>query len=87
MPSEETIDMTKLASLAVMLVLCGTAFAQQTVTSGPWTITAGPAGPEASPTRASRSSAPAAITGFLPNWTGARFSLGRRQDRPPPPTA
>lgn len=62
--------------LLALLALASVAFAQQTVTSGPWTITAGPVGPDTISYKGQPLLRAGFVNGFLPNWTGVRFNLG-----------
>jgi hypothetical protein len=68
--------MRRSLSLSLLILIVSTALAQQTVTSPPWAITAGPAGPDSISYKGQPLLRGATVTGFLPNWTGNRFSLG-----------
>jgi hypothetical protein len=63
------------ALFLTLFALASVALAQQTVSSGPWTITAGPAGPDSIAYKGQPLFRAGVVSGFLPNWTGTRFSL------------
>ena len=63
------------ALFLALLALPGVALAQQTASSGPWTITAGPAGPDTVAYQGQPLLRAGFLNGFLPNWTGTRFNL------------
>jgi len=71
--------MRRIAALTLSLLGCGVALAQQTVTSGPWTITAGAAGPQTIAYEGEVILRSGAVSGYLPDWTGTRFSLAGGQ--------
>ncbi|MHB8995607.1 MAG: hypothetical protein ACYC63_10185 [Armatimonadota bacterium] len=68
--------MVRIISICLLILIASTALAQQTVTSGPWSITAGPAGPDTITYQGQPILRGATVNGFLPNWTGTRFNLG-----------
>jgi hypothetical protein len=65
-------------------MLPAAAFAQQTVTSGPWSITLGPAGPSTISYDGQVLLRNGMVGGYTPNWTASRFNLSGSQVTPTP---
>jgi len=64
-----------LTAITAALALCAGSLAQQTVTTGPWTITAASGGPETIAYNGETILRAGAIVGFLPDWKGTRFTM------------
>ncbi len=71
--------MFRLSPAIFALVLSTAAFAQQTVTAGPWTIALGPAGPATIGYDGQVLLRNGMVSGFTPNWTASRFNLAGSQ--------